>query len=88
MVVEIITKDDLREFRMQLLNDIKQLLVIPVPDSKPWLKSQEVRKLLKISAGTLQKLRINGTLQYTKVGAILYYRYEDIVKVLENNMTE
>ncbi|MES2329252.1 MAG: helix-turn-helix domain-containing protein [Bacteroidota bacterium] len=87
MAVEIITKDDLQVFRVQLLNDIKQLLVVPTQASKPWLRSHEVRKLLKISAGTLQKLRIEGVLRYTKVGTILYYRYEDIVKLLESNMT-
>lgn len=48
-----------------------------------WLKSSEVRKLLKISPGTLQNLRINGTLHYTRVGGIIYYKYDDIKKLLE-----
>jgi hypothetical protein len=39
-----------------------------------WLKSSEVRKLLKISSGTLQNLRINGTLNFYKIGGILYYK--------------
>lgn len=86
MAVEIITREDLQTFRVQLLNDIKQLLAPPV-QTKPWLKSQEVRKLLKISASTLQKLRINGTFCYTRVGTIMYYKYEDIINVLEMNMT-
>ena len=87
MGVEIVTREDLQSFRIQLLNDIKQLLETPAQPAKEWLKSQEVRKLLKISAGTLQKLRINGTLRYTRMGTIMYYKYEDIVKVLESNMT-
>lgn len=45
-------------------------------------KSYEVRKLLNISAGTLQNLRINGTLAYTKIGGLMYYKYSDIEKVL------
>jgi predicted site-specific integrase-resolvase len=53
--------------------------------SKKWLKSNEVRKLLNISPGTLQNLRINGTLRYTKMGSIIYYKQEDINKVLEGN---
>jgi hypothetical protein len=36
--------------------------------SKQWLKSVDVRKMLNISPGTLQNLRINGTLRYTKIG--------------------
>ena len=50
---------------------------------KQWLKSAEVRELLKISPGTLQNLRINGTLKYKRIGGIIYYNYEGIVKMLE-----
>ncbi len=82
---ELITKEDLKTFRMELLNDIKGLLKPGMGESKKWLKSYEVRKLLSISPGTLQTLRINGTLRYTKIGGILYYKTEDISKLLEDN---
>ena len=76
MPTEIITKDDLEYFRLQLLNDLKQLQVsVDQKPTKEWLKGSEVRKLLNISAGTLQNLRITGKLQSTKVGGIYYYRY-------------
>jgi ribosomal protein L28 len=88
MSVDIVTREDLQTFRIQLLNDLRQLLVPSLQTVKPWLKSQEVRKLLKISATTLQKLRIKGILRYTRVGKILYYKYEDIVSVLESNMSK
>jgi hypothetical protein len=51
--------------------------------SKQWLKSNEVRKMLNISPGTLQNLRINGTLRFSKIGGMMYYKLEDINKVLE-----
>jgi hypothetical protein len=83
MATEIITTDDLREFKIELLEDFKKLLKEHSGQpSKKWLKSTEVRKLLGISHGTLQNLRINGTLPYTKIGGILYYDYEDIQKIL------
>lgn len=86
MAATIITTEDLREFKMELLDDIKQLLSNPSGHPiKKWLKSPEVRDLLGISPGTLQNLRINGTLPYTKMGGVLYYDYQDIIKVLENN---
>ena len=86
MAVEIITKEDLATFRIELLNDIRQLLESSGKmEQKKWLKSIEVRKLLKISPGTLQNLRINGTLSYTKVGSIMFYDAEDIEKVLTKN---
>jgi hypothetical protein len=34
--------------------------------AKKWLKAHEVRRLLKISPGTLQTLKANGTIPYTK----------------------
>ena len=55
---------------------------------KQWLKSNEVRKLLNISPGTLQNLRVNGTLTYTKIGGILYYSSNDLEKVIETNKVE
>jgi hypothetical protein len=85
MNVELITKEDLKEFKSDLLNEIKAIIKPGEGQSKKWLKSNEVRKLLKISPGTLQNLRINGTLRFTKVGSIIYYKQEDIDKVLEGN---
>lgn len=86
MATSIITTEDLREFKMELLDDIKELLNNQSGyTSKRWLKSPEVRELLGISPGTLQNLRINGTLPYTKVGGVLYYDYEEIINVMENN---
>ena len=85
MAVNIVTKEDLTEFRHQLLDDLKTIIHTKPPKQKQWLKSSEVRKLLKISPGTLQNLRINGTLSYTKIGSIIYYSYEDIEALLEDN---
>ncbi|MBS1525843.1 MAG: helix-turn-helix domain-containing protein [Bacteroidetes bacterium] len=83
MNVEMITREDLNAFKHELLTEIKQLIQPGTGQTKQWLKSNEVRKLLNISPGTLQNLRINGTLRYTKIGGIMYYKLEDINKVLE-----
>jgi predicted site-specific integrase-resolvase len=86
MSVEIITKEDLKSFKEELLNDLKKFVTSPQQTlQKKWLKSQEVRILLKISPGTLQNLRVNGTLTYTKIGGTLYYNQDDIQKLLEQN---
>lgn len=86
MAIEILTKNDLVEFRQFLLQDIKEIFKTKSLQQKQWLKSSEVRKLLNISAGTLQTLRINRTISYTKIGGIIYYGHQDILKVLESNM--
>lgn len=85
MAVQIITIEDLNEFRNLLLNDLKEIINSKPQQSKQWLKSNEVRKLLNISPGTLQNLRINGTLSYTKIGGIIYYNHADIDKLLNGN---
>ena len=82
---QLITREDLIEFRTVLLTDLKELLNAGPQKNKQWLKSGEVRKMLNISSGTLQTLRINNTLSYTKIGGILYYGYQDIEKLMEHN---
>lgn len=83
---DLITLGDLDAFRLLLLAEIKELLKSRAePSPKQWLRSAEVRRLLGVSAGTLQNLRINGTLPFTRMGAPVFYRYEDILSVLEKN---
>lgn len=81
MSVNIITKEDLQEFKVELLQDIRDLFHIKTTEQKLWLRSAEVKELLKISSGTLQTLRANGTLSYTRIGGTLYYNYKDIEKL-------
>ncbi|AZA56336.1 helix-turn-helix domain-containing protein [Chryseobacterium shandongense] len=82
MEISIVTKEDLQQLKNELLEEIKHLLEKENMVQKEWLRSSEVRKLLNISAGTLQTLRINGSLSYTKVGGTLFYSYKDIQKLL------
>ncbi len=87
MPAQIITTDDLREFKIELLDEIRVLISEQKnPVIKKWMKSVEVRKLLNISPGTLQTLRINGTLPYTKIGGTNYYNASDIDVLLSQNL--
>ena len=89
MAATIITTEDLLEFKMELLDGIKELLNNQSGNvTKKWMKSPEVRELLGISPGTLQNLRINGTLPYTRVGGVLYYDYQEIMQILEKNRVD
>ena len=86
MQVNILTKEDLNQFKTELIQEIKQLLSScnnSVSNKSRWLRSAEVRKLMSISPGTLQNLRINGVLPYRKVGGIMFYAIEDIQKMME-----
>lgn len=78
------TKEDLEMFRVKLLDEIKRL-IRPEVQSKRWLRSREVRKLLKISAGTLQNLRVNDTLHPVQLpnSRILYFDAEEVDRLLK-----
>lgn len=83
MPQEIITIEDLHKFRLELLEEIKKLIKQAPPDSqKEWLRSSEVREVLGISHGTLQNLLVKGALPYRKIGGLIYYRYDDIKRLL------
>lgn len=90
MNVDLITKDDLERFKKELLEEIRRSQLYPRKpnqETRVWLKSYEVRELLNISEGTLQNLRINGTIPYNKIGGLMYYRYDDIQKLMDGVST-
>ena len=55
--------------------------------SKEWVDNQDVMLLLHISPRTLQTLRTNGKLPFSRIGNKLYYRTEDIQRILKDNYT-
>jgi hypothetical protein len=86
---QILTLDDLTDFKRQLLFEIKTLLKeYGGQPSKKWLKSRDVRKLLDISPGTLQTLRMKGILPFKRIGGLIYHDSEDIQKMLESKKTK
>lgn len=85
MTVNIVTNEDLQVFKKELLAEIKLLLDAKPAAQMKWLKSYQVKELLGISRGTLQNLRVNGTVEYTKIGGLVFYNYEDILKMMEKD---
>ena len=86
MSVNVLTTEDLQHFKSELFSELKSIFKTEVQPTKKWLKSDEIKKILKVSPGTLQTLRINGTLTYSKLGGIIYYDYEHILKIMEQNL--
>jgi hypothetical protein len=84
MPASIITSEDLELFKKEILREMKAMLSQNTQHvNRKWLKSHEVRRLLTISPGTLQNLRVNGTLPFTKIGGVIFYDQEDIQKMLQ-----
>jgi hypothetical protein len=53
--------------------------------NEAWIDGQDVMQSLHISKRTLQTLRDNGTLPYSRVNGKFYYKVSDIEKMLEAN---
>jgi hypothetical protein len=80
---QIVTVGHLDDLKNELLESFRQILAdLKGEFSKKWLKSNEVKKMLGISTGTLQNMRNNKTLPYTKIGGTIYYDSADIDKIL------
>ena len=77
----LVTVQDLQEFKEEIINKIEQINR-NTATQKEWLKSSEVMEMLSISTGTLQNLRINGDIPFTKMGGTLYYKRDEVVKAL------
>jgi len=84
MTFEVITKQDLDNLKSEIIKEVSTLLGSR-REEKKWLKSADVREMLNISAGTLQNLRVNGTLPYTKLGGTMFYEYDDVLGLLTQN---
>ncbi len=81
-----VTKEDLRQFGILLLDKVgevlKESLNVKTAEIQPeWLKSRAVRKMLDISAGSVQTLRIGGMVRFKKVLGSYYYNREDLQKL-------
>jgi hypothetical protein len=86
---QLLTAGDLFDFKLELMFEIKTLLKEQNGQTaKKWLKSREVRKLLGISPGTLQNLRVKKILPFTRIGGIIYHDAADIQAMLESKKLE
>lgn len=84
VTLSLLTKEDLQDFKKELLQDITSLFENKSPAQKRWLRTSEVKKLLNVSAGTLQNYRVTGTLGYKKLGGSLYYSLDEIQKLMQS----
>ena len=86
---EIVTKEDLRQFGLLLIDEIqcvfKEMNGTHKESLEPeWLKSKTVRKLLDISAGSVQNLRTTQKVRFKKVLGSYYYNKEDLLKLFKD----
>ncbi len=85
MNVEILTRVDFERLKIELIDEIKKLVAKP-ESQDVWLKNSDVKKILGCSEGTLVNLRNSGTLPYSKIGGIIYYRKQDLDNLFATNL--
>lgn len=83
---QLLTVQDLIEFKEQLILDIKKLLKENSGEpSHKWLKAFEVKKLLRLSESKLQYLRDKGVIPYKKLGGVTYYDFDEIQEMMKSD---
>ncbi|MGE6394224.1 helix-turn-helix domain-containing protein [Chryseobacterium scophthalmum] len=87
--MENLTKEDLKNFKTELLSDLKTIIgeeaeYAKLSDDWEWLRSKAVRELMKISPSTLQNLRIVGKIRYKKIMGSYYYSKNDLIKLFKD----
>ena len=81
---------------MQLTRDFEVIraYVLALKNSKldnfkeTWIDGQDVMHTMHISKRTLQSLRDNGTLPYSRINGKFYYKVADIESLLESNYSQ
>lgn len=81
---QLVTLADLEKFKEQMLSEMRRLFAGGgAQQSKQWLKSREVRKLLDVSPGKLHAMRVSRQLTFMRIGGVIYYDRADIDKMFE-----
>lgn len=83
MHIELLTKADLKTLKEELLQEISELITPSQKSKTNWLKSKDVKRILKCSAGSLQNLRIRGYLNPKKIGGVYYYDRVEVEGLFE-----
>jgi hypothetical protein len=83
---DMVTKEDLRQFGLELLGNINTLITQmkevqgEIVDHE-WIKSKQVRLLMNMSPGSVQNLRVTQKVRFKKILGSYYYNKVDLLKL-------
>lgn len=83
---ELTTVAELYELEERLYNRICSLMESSKP--KAWVRTSELKKILGITDSTAQYLRNTGALPCSKIRGTYYYKYDDVMDLLERNKVD
>jgi hypothetical protein len=83
-LIDLVLKlsQDLQQIKFQLQQFQKSRLE---RFNEAWIDGQDVMQTLHISKRTLQSLRDEGTLPFSRINGKFYYKLSDIEQLLESN---
>ena len=83
-LIDLVLKlsQDLQQIKFQLQQFQKSRLE---RFTEAWIDGQDVMQTLHISKRTLQSLRDEGTLPFSRINGKFYYKLSDIEQLLESN---
>lgn len=88
MATRIATYEDLQVMKDEILSVIKKAEQKQSLPSKRWIRNHELVEILGISSSSLQNLRNNGTIPFTKLSGVIYYDMYEIDELLSNGLKE
>ena len=79
----LLSREELESFKTSLLDQLHTLLTEHHSRPKEYLRTHEVLDFLGVSNSTLANYRAKGLIKPLKVEGTKYYRYSDVVKMIE-----
>ena len=90
---DMVTKEDLRQFGLELLCNIGTLMTQTrevqneIVDQE-WIKSKQVRILMNMSPGSVQNLRVTEKVRFKKIVGSYYYNKADLLKLFTDEKSK
>lgn len=90
---DMVTKEDLRQFGLELLGNIGNLITQTKEGNsdvteQEWIKSKQVRKLMNMSPGSVQNLRVTEKVRFKKIVGSYYYNKADLLKLFTDERSK
>ncbi|KFN38769.1 MAG: hypothetical protein JU82_10135 [Sulfuricurvum sp. MLSB] len=79
--IDLITKSDLIAFQNKIMEQLKAL----IQPEKEFITEAELIGLFAFNKSTLAKMRMNGEIPYYKFGGKLYYKINEVNRLIANN---
>lgn len=83
MAVNILTTDDLKQFKEDLFLELRQVFGKQTKQ-REWLRTKEVCRMIGVSLSKLQYMRDNGEIKFTRIGGTIFYNADEINKLLSS----